>query len=61
MLTRTLAASVLPREGRLRRLLPNLRRAWLRLAQARYRSLVIQERIEADRNRYAERHGRRLR
>jgi hypothetical protein len=61
MLTRIQAASVLPREGRLRSALPSLRQVWLRLARARYRSLMIQERMEADRIRYAERHGHGLR
>jgi hypothetical protein len=61
MLTRTLAASVMPREGRLRSALPSLRQIRRRLADARYRSLVIQERMEADRIRYAKRHGHGLR
>jgi hypothetical protein len=61
MLTRIQAASVLPREGRLRSALPSLRQVRLRLAEARHRSLVIQQRMEADRIRYAKRHGRGMR
>ena len=61
MLIRTQAASVLPREGRLRSALPSLRQVRLRLARARQRSLMIQERMEADRIRYAKRHGHGLR
>ncbi|HEX3616178.1 MAG TPA: hypothetical protein VHU61_06550 [Solirubrobacteraceae bacterium] len=61
MLSRTLAASVLPREGRLRSALPSLRQVRLRLAEARHRSLLIQERMEADRVRRAKRHGHGLR
>lgn len=61
MLSRTMAASVLPREGRLRSAVPSWRAIVRRLAEARYRSLRIQERMEADRIRYAERHGSRWR
>jgi hypothetical protein len=57
MLHRTLAASVLPRNGRWRTVLPNWRTLTRRLAAARDRSLLIQERMDADRIRYAERHG----
>jgi hypothetical protein len=57
MFTRTLAASVLPRRGRLRSALPSWSTIFRRLAEARYRSLAIQQRMEADRIRYAERHG----
>jgi hypothetical protein len=61
MLNRTLAASVLPRSGRLRAARPSWRALMARLGQARRRSLLIQERLEADRIRYAERHGHGLR
>jgi hypothetical protein len=61
MLHRTLAASVLPRNGRWRTALPHWRTLTRRLAAARYRSLMIQERMDADRIRYAERHGHGLR
>lgn len=61
MLNRTLAASVLPREGRLRSAIPSWSAIVRRLADARHRSLIIQERMEADRIRYAERHGHRWR
>ena len=46
MLTRTLAASVLPRSGRLRAALPNLRRFGLRLTDPRQRSLLMQDRAD---------------
>lgn len=61
MLTRTLAASVLPRNGRLRAALPSWRQLALRLAHARRRSLLMQDRAEAVRARCTERHldGRR--
>ncbi len=61
MLTRTLAASVLPRTGRLRAALPSRRTLVLRLADARRRSLLIQERTEAARARSIDRYrgGRR--
>jgi hypothetical protein len=61
MLNRTMTASVLPREGRLRSVIPSWSAIFRRLADARYRSLMIQERIEADRIRYAERRGHRWR
>jgi hypothetical protein len=57
MFTRTMSASVLPRRGRLRSAWPSWRKVARRFAEARYRSLVIQERMEADRIRYAKRHG----
>jgi hypothetical protein len=61
MLTRTLAASVLPRTGRLRAAIPSRRMLALRLTQARRRSLLIQERTEAARARSTDRYlkGRR--
>ncbi len=61
MLTRTLAASVLPREGRLRAVLPVWRLLAVRLIEAWQRSLLIQERADAARARATERHrdGRR--
>ena len=61
MLNRNLAASVLPQRGRLRAAMPNWRMIIKRLQKARYRSLQIQQRTEADRIRYAERHGHGLR
>lgn len=61
MLTRTLTATVLPRGGRLRSARPSWRAIARRLTEARYRSLVIQQRLEADRIRYAKRHGNGLR
>ncbi len=59
MLTRTLAASVLPRGGRLRAALPSWRLLALRLTEAWQRSLMIQERAEAARARCTDRYGRR--
>jgi hypothetical protein len=61
MLNRTLAVHLLPRGGRLRAAIPSWNAIVHRLAEARYRSLVIQERMEADRLRYAKRHGHGLR
>ncbi|MGH2836123.1 MAG: hypothetical protein ACRDLT_14690 [Solirubrobacteraceae bacterium] len=61
MLTRSLTASVLPRRGRPRATTPRWRAALRRLEEARRRSLLIQQRMEADRIRYAERHGHGLR
>jgi hypothetical protein len=55
------AASVLPRKGRLRSAIPSLGQVRKRLTKARYRSLLIQERMEADRIRYAKRHGNGMR
>jgi hypothetical protein len=61
MLTRTLAASVLPRSGRLRAAMPRGRMLVLRLDQARRRSLLMQERANAARERSTQRYlnGRR--
>ena len=59
MLTRTLAASVLPRGGRLRAALPSWRLLALRLTEAWQRSLMIQERAQAARARCTDRYGRR--
>jgi hypothetical protein len=56
-----MAASVLPRKGRLRSAQPSWRVIARRLNEARYRSLAIQQRMEADRIRYAKRHGNGLR
>jgi len=57
MLTRTLAASVLPRGGRLRAAVPSWRLLALRLTEAWQRSLMVQERAEAARARSTERYG----
>jgi hypothetical protein len=57
MLNRTLAASVLPRSGRLRAVLPSLAKVGLSLATARRRSLLVQERVDRARARHYERHG----
>ena len=57
MLTRTLTASVLPRNGRLRAALPNLRAVRLQLDRSRRRSLRMQERADGVRARCTERHG----
>ena len=61
MLTRTLAASVLPSAGRLRAAMPIWRLLALRLIEAWQRSLLVQERADAARARHTERHrdGRR--
>lgn len=61
MLTRTLAGRMLPIRGRPRAATPRWRAALRRLEEARQRSLAIQQRMEADRIRYAERHGHGLR
>ena len=57
MLSRTLAASVLPRGGRLRATVPSWRTVRLRLTGVRRRSLLIQERAESARRRHTERYG----
>lgn len=57
MLSRTLTASVLPRAGRLRAALPTWRSLLLRAADARQRSLLMQERAAAARARCTDRHG----
>lgn len=59
MLTRTLAASVLPRSGRLRAAMPSWRLLALRLTESWQRSLMMQERVEAARARNTDRYGRR--
>ena len=61
MLNRTLAASVLPRSGRLRAAVPSLRQVRQRLAESRQRSLQVQDRVERARARCNERYiyGRR--
>ena len=59
MLTRTLAASILPRSGRLRAAMPSWRLLALRLTEAWQRSLMVQERAEAARARNTDRYGRR--
>jgi hypothetical protein len=56
MLTRTLAATVLPR-GRLRAALPSLSMVRLRLTTTRQRSLLVQERVDRARTRCNERYG----
>ncbi len=57
MLTRTLAASVMPRGRRLRAAVPRWRSVRLHLAGSRRRSLLMQQRAEEHRTRYTERHG----
>lgn len=60
MLTRTLVASTLPRRGRLRParpVRPSLRTLLERVAVARQRSLLVQERVDAVRARSTERHN----
>jgi len=57
MLTRTLAASVLPRRGRMRAALPSWRMLAMRLSDARQRSLLMQERADAARARSTARYG----
>jgi hypothetical protein len=57
MLTRTLAATVLPRGGRWRAALPSLSTVRLRLTATRQRSLLIQERVDRARARCNERYG----
>ncbi len=57
MLNRTLAASVLPRSGRLRAAVPNLRQVRLRLAKTRQRSMQVQDRVDRARARCTERYG----
>jgi hypothetical protein len=61
MLNRTLVASRLPRRLRLRADTPRWTALLRRLEQARVHSLAVQRRMEADRIRYAERHGHGLR
>jgi hypothetical protein len=57
MWNRTLAASVLPRGGRWRVVLPSLGGLRLSLAERRRRSLLVQERVDRARARCNERHG----
>ena len=57
MLNRTLAASVLPRSGRLRAAIPSLRQVRLRLMSTRQRSLLVQERVDRARARCNARYG----
>ncbi len=57
MLNRTLAASVLPRSGRLRAAVPSLRQVRLRLTYSRQRSLLVQERVDRARTRCNQRYG----
>lgn len=57
MLNRTLAASVLPRSGRLQAAVPRLRQVWLRLVGTWQRSLEVQDRVERARARCNERYG----
>ncbi len=57
MLNRTLAASVLPRSGWRRAVIPNLRSVRLRLSDHRQRSLRVQDRVDRVRARCNERYG----
>ncbi len=57
MLSRMLAASVLPRGGWPRSLRPGWRATLVMLANSRRRSLQIQERVERARARHIERHA----
>lgn len=57
MCNRTPTASALPRGGRLRAVLPNLRTVRLRLPHPRRRSLLVQERVDRARARCNERYG----
>jgi hypothetical protein len=57
MLNRTLAASVLPRSGRLRAAVPSLRQVRLSLMNSRRRSLLVQERVDRARARCNDRYG----
>ena len=57
MLNRTLAASVLPRQGRWRAAVPSLKQVRLRLIEGRQRSLLVQERVDRTRARCNERYG----
>jgi hypothetical protein len=57
MFTRTLAASVLPRTGRLRAVVPSLRQVRSQLTAHRQRSLSVQDRVDRVRARCNERYG----